>query len=135
MLIPNLYAAGLISNPVFGFYLGAIGEDSYLDIGIILDAAMRDPSEIVWLPVLNDNFWWMNSIDGIRITNYKGESNSYGMHKVDAMTDTGTSCTYIPKKYYGAVMSRLLDEMESVSADKWGSLYVPCNKIDKMPTI
>ena len=69
MLIPNLYAAGLISNPVFGFYLGAIGEDSYLDIGIILDAAMRDPSEIVWLPVLNDNFWWMNSIDGIRITN------------------------------------------------------------------
>lgn len=60
LVIQELYGSGKIAEPVFGFYLSGVDKQSYLDIGYISKEAMRDPNELVWLPVLNENFWWSN---------------------------------------------------------------------------
>lgn len=53
LIIEELYNEGQISQPIFGFYLGGTDEESYLDIGSLQKSAMRDPSELAWLPVVN----------------------------------------------------------------------------------
>ena len=35
ILVPALYEAGVISKPVFGWYLTGMSDESYLDIGIL----------------------------------------------------------------------------------------------------
>jgi hypothetical protein len=52
--------------------LGGIDQESYLDIGSIPISAMRDPSELVWLDVAENNFWWTNYITGVKFTSSIG---------------------------------------------------------------
>jgi hypothetical protein len=33
---------------------------------------MRDPDELVWLPVIDDDFWWTNVITGIKFETDSG---------------------------------------------------------------
>ena len=65
--IEELYSAGKINEPVFAFYLAGTEEQSYLDVGVIQESAMRNPDEMVWIDVENESFWWEASISGIKI--------------------------------------------------------------------
>jgi hypothetical protein len=100
LLIKYLYNAGLISNPVFGFYLGGTDENSYLDIGSIQNSSMRDESELVWFKTVKNDFWWTSYATGISFKNLTGQPLSFKIDKSLAMTDTGTSCSYFPTKVY-----------------------------------
>ena len=57
----------MITDRVFAFAFDEVGGTSYLDIGVIRDAAMTNPADLVWLDVLDNNFWWMNEVAGVRI--------------------------------------------------------------------
>jgi len=41
MLVPELYKAKLISEPVFGWFLTGLQNESYIDIGILSSEAIR----------------------------------------------------------------------------------------------
>ena len=73
LLIKYLYKAGLISKPVFGFYLGGTDENSYLDIGSIQNSSMRDQSELVWFKTVKNDFWWTSYATGISFKNTTGQ--------------------------------------------------------------
>jgi hypothetical protein len=49
LLIPELFEAGVIPEPVFGFYLTDTENESFVDIGYLRPSAMRDTSELVWI--------------------------------------------------------------------------------------
>lgn len=95
LLVPALYDAGVISEPVFGWYLTDMTGQSYMDVGFIGADAIRDGEEIAWLPVVNNDFWWTNYITGI---SFNGQD--YSINKSLGMTDTGTSCTYVPHDFW-----------------------------------
>ena len=40
--------SGVITNSVFGFYLAAFGQSSYLDIGIVDLTAMKDSTNMYY---------------------------------------------------------------------------------------
>jgi hypothetical protein len=97
VLVPALYEAGVISEPVFGWYLTGMSEESYLDIGLLHEDSIREGEELIWMPVVNNDYWWTNYITGIKIGD-----NSFSIPKRYAMTDSGTSCTYAPTSlFYG----------------------------------
>ena len=54
---------------------------------------MRNPSELVWIDVVDEDFWWTNFITGIRINSMnESVAEEYNTEKAYAMTDTGMSC-------------------------------------------
>jgi hypothetical protein len=54
---------------------------------------MRNPSELVWIDVVDEDFWWTNFITGIRINSMnESVAEEYYTEKAYAMTDTGMSC-------------------------------------------
>ena len=63
---------------------------------------MGDPSKYVELDVIEGSFWWASWITGIA---FGGEE--YALPPIEAITDTGTSCTYIPTTYFHPIMSHL----------------------------
>ena len=102
LLVENLYEGKVISEPVFGWYLTGLANESYLDIGILSEESIREGEQLVWLPVLGDynmRYWWTNVITGVKIN-----EKAYSLPSAYAMTDTGTSCIYTPT----SVFSRLI---------------------------
>jgi hypothetical protein len=77
LVIEELYNAGLIDKPVFGFYLTGVDGQSYLDIGKFQSDAVRDNDEMVWLDVVEDDFWWTNYITGVKFTGADGSEASF----------------------------------------------------------
>lgn len=40
---------------------------------------MRDPSELVWLPVVEDDFWWTNYITGLKFTSVSNVETEFSI--------------------------------------------------------
>ena len=54
------------------------------------------------------------------------------------ITDTGTSCTYMPRQYYDTFMSHVTRDIETLpnSFNSDNPLtYLQCQDIEKLPTI
>lgn len=54
------------------------------------------------------------------------------------MTDTGTSCTYIPQEYYQPILDKIVKLSEAGAEayyDYYGDLTVNCDLISQFPTI
>lgn len=139
LVIQELYGAGKIAEPVFGFYLSGPDKQSYLDIGYFSNEAMRDPNELVWLPVLNSNFWWSNEVTGIK---FEGPitTQEFSLATGSAMTDTGTSCTYVPEQYYMPIRNKIKElsaqpNLRSAKNVVGEDFTVPCDKVSEFPKI
>ena len=63
---------------------------------------MSSSSDILWLNILSNNYWWSQYITGFRWGNGMGDSTEYKIDTISALTDTGTSCIIGPT---GAVAS------------------------------
>ena len=85
---------------------------------------MKDPSKFVELSVVQDNAWWMNYLRGVSF-----DGVEYVLDKDLAITDTGTSCVYMPQEYYDDFMSHVLTGVSSHDN------YIRCQDIDKLPKI
>ena len=68
---------------------------------------MRDPSKFVELDVLENSFWWLNTIDGIAF-----DSEEYSLPPIPTMTDTGTPCNYIPTEYYKPIIDQVTKNID-----------------------
>ena len=68
---------------------------------------MRDFSKFVELETVKNSFWWTNYIDGV---SFDGEE--FGLPKVLAMTDTGTSCSYFPQDIYEVIIQQVTSKLK-----------------------
>jgi hypothetical protein len=66
LFVVELAKQGIISNDVFGFVLTGNPETSYCDVGMLLESSMKVGSEIAWIDVDRENYWWSSDITGIR---------------------------------------------------------------------
>lgn len=98
-----LKEAGLISKRVFAWYLTGTEGSSYLDIGTYKEEAMSNPADLTWISVERDNFWWAAEITAIKFGD-----EEYAINSGLAMTDTGTSCTYVPNEYYAIILEKIM---------------------------
>jgi len=138
-LIEEMYKSEIISDPVFGFYLTGVDGQSYLDIGRLQDSAMRDKDELVWLDVVDNDFWWTNYLTGVKFTSADGfEETSYSLESAKALTDSGTSCVYMPANYYDEILKEIKamsDDPSQVEISYEGDIIVDCSIRNKMPTV
>ena len=62
---------------------------------------------MVWLDVVDNDFWWTNYVEGVKFRRPDGKETSFSVQKAKATTDTGTSCVYMPYQYYESVLEQI----------------------------
>jgi hypothetical protein len=75
---------------------------TFLDIGVLTYDSIRKGDELIWMDVLNDDFWWTNEITGVSL-----DGNQFSVPKKLAMTDSGTSCISVPKQIYSTLYDNI----------------------------
>ena len=138
LLVKKLHEQGLIEKPIFAFYLSGTEGESFLDIGRLQSGALISLDDMVWIDVLSRNFWWTNYIEGIKFTGADGTVAQYAVKKTKALTDSGTSCVYMPYEYYDSVLHQiqkyaLRPELVDISWD--GEIAVKCDIREELPVI
>jgi hypothetical protein len=71
LLVNDLYEGGVISEPVFGWFMSDETGTTFLDIGVLTYDSIREGDELIWMDVLNDDFWWTNEITGVSLDGKK----------------------------------------------------------------
>ncbi|XP_072756818.1 lysosomal aspartic protease-like [Anoplolepis gracilipes] len=117
----NMIQQGLLSQPVFSFYLN---RDSSAEIGGELtfggtNSAHYD-GELFYIPVTRKEYWQF-TIDSFQV----GDDNLC-TNGCQAIADTGASLIYAPSSYIDVIN-------EKIGADSNG--YVNCSQLDEFPTI
>lgn len=88
--------------------MGDTTQSSFLDVGVLQPAAMKNPEDLVYIPALPGRRWWENNITGIRFVTEDGTQTAFSIESTMMMTDTGTSCNYIPAMYYQSFVEVLI---------------------------
>lgn len=134
-LIKSMRDNGAITDAVFAFYLESTEGSSYLDIGSIDESAMRDPENLFMIDILYQNYWWAQTIVGIRFGDE--EADSYGLHGEKAITDSGTSCIIVPDRYYDWILERLRYDFDmTYTSTNTQNIYLDtCLQIRSLPKI
>ena len=130
---------GLISEPIFAFYLGqANGQDGELAFGGV--DSDKYEGDITWVPLAQENYWvgqdsavglamaichsQMVTLDGLSLGGTKLES---GM----AIVDSGTSILAGPPKEVG----KLAKEAGAWHVPFIGKYVIECSKADTLPPL
>jgi hypothetical protein len=137
LLMDALKTANKVSAKIFGFGLKiAATGTSFLDFGAINNAAMRNSAtELFYIPATVD-YWWSNNMNGIKFGAGQNLTNAFKLNVVTpAFSDSGSTCTYIPKVYYNTIMTEILKKATSYTYHStWGYL-VPCSDSAKLDPI
>ena len=70
---------------------------------------MKDQSKFIEMDVTDSSFWWQNYIRGVAFNGVE-----FMIEDDVAITDTGTSCTYMPSQYYDTFMSHVTKDINVV---------------------
>jgi len=136
LLMDAFKTANLISAKIFAFglKLNATG-NSFLDFGVINNGAMRNASELVYIPAMAD-YWWSNNVRGVKFGAGQNLTNAYTLAKVTpGFSDSGSTCTYIPTVYYNTIITEILKKATAYSYHStWGYL-VNCSDATKLDPI
>ena len=129
ILVNSLYEGGIISEPVFGWFMSDQTGTTFMDIGMLSYDSIREGDELIWMDVLDDDFWWTNEITGVSLN-----GNQFKVPKKLAMTDTGTSCVSAPKKIFSTLFDNIFKDV-TPDVDQWGYVNVDPKDVEKLPTI
>ena len=55
------------------------------------------------------------------------ELNGMALTPLPGITDTGTSCSYIPNRYYSLIINMLLKDVSDAKTGEDGFIRFPCN--------
>ena len=130
LLVNSLYEEGLISEPVFGWFMSDETGTTYMDIGVLTKDSIREGDEIIWMDVLDDDFWWANEVTGVSIEGVKLK-----VPKRPAFTDTGASCVGVPPYLYYSLMDIIFKEVTPFVDYYSGVVSISPEDVKKMPKI
>lgn len=100
MLMPGLYDDDVISEQTFSFYLTGLSGTSYIDFGPIDTSLVTDTDQILWMDIIDDDYWWTQKVTGFR---WDGDETEYAIYEMNGTTDTGSSCLIGPSAYIDLV--------------------------------
>jgi hypothetical protein len=107
LLLDGLKANSKISKKIFAFGLNLKANTSFLDLGMntIDNTRMRSAANLKYIPAMTD-YWWAANMNGIKFGAGQNLTNAYKFATVTpAFVDSGSTCTYIPKVYYNAILT------------------------------
>jgi hypothetical protein len=137
LLLDGLKANSKISKKIFAFGLNLKANTSFLDLGMntIDNTRMRSAANLKYIPAMTD-YWWAANMNGIKFGAGQNLTNAYKFATVTpAFVDSGSTCTYIPKVYFNAILTEILKKATSHSYNStWGTL-VPCSDKAKLDPI
>ncbi|KAJ1176600.1 hypothetical protein NDU88_001872 [Pleurodeles waltl] len=117
---------GLLSQNIFGFYLGQQGGQS----GGELVFGGVDPNyytgQITWTPVTQQMYWQI-AISGFGVN---GQPTGWCGQGCQGIVDTGTSLLTAPGEYIASLMQEI-----GATQDSNGEYVVSCSNIDSLPTL
>ena len=111
LFIKQLKDRGQIEKNLFAFNMEsaedeAAGSPSFIDFGMAVDKNMRNPDQIVWIPMAPHFFWMTNNNRAVRIGPHEF---SIGGKTYSVIFDSGTSITLVPPKIFKPLMQKLCD--------------------------
>ena len=112
LIMPRLHEAGVFEDNMFSFFLTGTSGDSYIDFGTPNPAAMSNPDDVIYIPIVDSDPWWTNYVSGFR---WKAgdvgvtDTTEYSITPIKALTDTGSSCIIAPTGEANAIMQPLID--------------------------
>ena len=81
---------------------------------------------MVYLDAIPGKRWWENYMTGIRFVTKSG-TKAFSTESMVMMTDTGSTCNYVPKRYFEAFVEVLISYFPSYYATPDILEYsVPC---------
>ncbi|XP_039098630.1 LOW QUALITY PROTEIN: gastricsin [Hyaena hyaena] len=119
--------AGVLSSPVFSFYLGrqrSPQKGAVLVLGGIDHSLHRGP--IYWASVTQERYWQI----GFEEFLIGGHATGWCSQGCQAIVDTGTSLLTVPLQY----LSDLL-RGTGAQVDEYGQFMVDCNNVQSLPTL
>jgi hypothetical protein len=127
-IVDNLKASGSISARTFSFYLTPdASSGSVMTIGDLGDTSSRAPNGLTTLPVISGQSptQWIVPMSTLGVGNQNSGlcSRSSGCH---ALLDTGTSFIGLPKDYFDAILSAIIQLRSDCGYDQSAGL-VACN--------
>jgi len=66
MIMHKMFDDSTIDEKVFSFYLTDLASSSYIDFGTPNTAAMTDEADIIYIPIIDDDYWWTAKVQGLR---------------------------------------------------------------------
>ena len=142
-VIKILRNSGAIEDIIFAFYLRSHLDtgSSFIDIGQILNDRMSSPSDLIEISILNEDYFWSNTVKGIKFGS--DDTDEWGMEEVKAFLDSGTSFITISFLYWDWFLDHLASFLPSgftiyeEDADRRGRLYVltDCAEYQNLPKI
>lgn len=90
---------------------------------------MKEGTKISWIDVVDDDYWWTNFITGVKFG-----KEAYSTPIAYALTDTGTSCTYVPSSFFNEFEAKVLENVD-LKVDSDGYAYFSCDELDNLPKI
>lgn len=138
LLVPTLYKQGVISKNQFSWALETKEHPSYLDIGPVDESVMSDPRDMVWLDILDDDYWgyfWTNYMTSFTLSN---SNEIWDLGPTPAITDSGSSCLVGPSNQIKILETQTLKgvNVDFIDPD-WGNIfsckkYLEANKLPIM---
>ena len=111
---------------------------SYVDVGFIRNSSMKNPKDLIWLDLPKNSFFWMNTVTGVWVPSAESKfpkKDGFALKPLPGITDTGTSCSYIPPQYYQIVMTMLIGQVQNVKVDSNGDVTLPCESLASIPSL
>ena len=130
LIMPQLSEAGAVDDTIFSWFMTDTEGDTYIDFGAPNEAAMSSVDDLIYIDVIDEDYWWTNYVTGIR---WKGDSDTteYALTSKKALTDTGSSCIIVPTDEYNVILGKL-----SALVPDWnGEQYVfSCEAKNTLPS-
>jgi len=92
LYVDGLKNSSIIDERTFSFFMADNPTQSFIDFGEPRDAAMRNPDDLIYVP-LEQHFFWLGIWTGVRYG--EDPDNAWGYSDVPAIYDTGTSLLYV----------------------------------------
>lgn len=108
--MPALVKSSTITESKFSFYMTHIDDfttPSYIDFGTPNPAVMATtPDQIVYLPILSENKYWGQSLQGIRYGSLMNDQTEYKLDD-ELLFDTGASCIVGPSAEISSIRQKV----------------------------
>ena len=109
MIMNKMLTDSTITEKVFSFYLTDLDGSSYIDFGTPNTSVMSDPSDIIYIDIIDDDVWWTAKIEGLRWGSNMNDSTEYMITQANALTDTGSSCIIGPTSEVNSIRNSILN--------------------------
>ena len=94
---------------------------------------MTSASDILWLSILSEDYWWSQYITGFKWGSTMNDSTEHKIDTISALTDTGTSCIIGPTSAIASIRNTILNLATNVStSSSWDYLF-DCSSKSSFP--